>query len=278
MSEEVVVKKKRGRKPKIKEETTVVPCSIDTKTVKNSVYTQIDKPCILHLLINSDNSQAVNVHNYENRFCEYDPNIIEPNAYESTTQFQYISGKDIGNSNTNTKVGNNDNLSIYDLDNNLLPNNTCTACYWCCHTFSNTPYGIPLKYLDEKFYCYGCFCSLECAAAYNLNYNDMNINVWESYNLLNLLAKKYKYKNMVYCAPKKQLLRLFGGKLNIDEYRNLYRKDNIVTFNTYPMISIVDNVEEINEFSRVNDIDLTFSSNDTFSFKLDKLSDNLKKD
>ena len=275
MSEEVVVKKKRGRKPKIKEESTVVPSSIERKTVKESVHTQIDKPCILHLLVNSANSQVDNAHNYENRFCEYDPNIIEPNAYESTSHFQYINTKDTSKCNMNNNVDNNE--SIYDLDHNLLPNNTCTACYWCCHTFSNAQYGIPLKYLDDKFYCYGCFCSLECAAAYNFNYNDMNINVWESYNLLNLLSKKYNYKNMVYCAPKKQLLRLFGGKLNIDEYRNLYTKDNIVTFNTYPMISIVDNVEEINEFSRVNDIDSTFSLNDTFSFKVDKLSDNLTK-
>ena len=126
--------------------------------------------------------------------------------------------------------------------------------------------GIPIKYLNNIFYCSGSFCSLECATAYNFECNQMNINVWESYNLINLMSKKLNYKNSVKCAPRKQTLKLFGGSMDIEEFRKLSNNNTFLTCNTYPMISVTDNVEEINDFLYINN-DL----NDSFSIKLDNI-------
>ncbi len=48
------------------------------------------------------------------------------------------------------------------------PVQTDVCCWWDCHTFSGTPIGLPVRYdaKTDRFEGYGCFCSLECAAAY----------------------------------------------------------------------------------------------------------------
>jgi hypothetical protein len=45
------------------------------------------------------------------------------------------------------------------------PTSTQVHCYWCCHAFTTPPMGLPIRYLNDRFYVTGCFCSLECAAA-----------------------------------------------------------------------------------------------------------------
>lgn len=68
------------------------------------------------------------------------------------------------------------------------PMTTNVHCYWCCHRFPNHPYGLPLKYVGGKFFVTGCFCSLECAAAYNFGSGGSVDEMWERYSLLNMLA------------------------------------------------------------------------------------------
>ena len=105
------------------------------------------------------------------------------------------------------------------------PKKTSIYCYWCCQPFSCPPCGLPKKYINNTFYLYGCFCSPECAAAYNFNQYTSD-EVWEYYSLLNLLYKDL-YDTKIKLAPPRNSLDVFGGHMNIQEFRkynNNYNK------------------------------------------------------
>ena len=128
---------------------------------------------------------------------------------------------------------------------NEWPIKTDVYCWWCCHPFDTPPCAIPKKYNKGKFHLYGCFCSFNCAAAYN--FDKKYDNMWESYSLLHLLYKKMynkAYKKII-PAPPKEVLKIFGGILSIEEYRNNLM-NNTVMYRIIepPMISIVPKLEE----------------------------------
>ena len=81
------------------------------------------------------------------------------------------------NKNLIIKINNNsgdslDDIKILDVNfdsisceiNNNQKYNNGKICWNCCHPFLNTIIGLPIKYIDEVFYTYGNFCSLECAS------------------------------------------------------------------------------------------------------------------
>lgn len=138
--------------------------------------------------------------------------------------------------------------------NNEWPSNTSISCYWCCHRFDNPPFGIPVKYVDGKFQVYGCFCSLECAAAHNLSCRDSIDEMWERYNLINLLARKVGYeKSYVKPAPNRLTLRMFGGHISIEDFRKYTETNKIININFPPMMTMTQQIEEINESDINND-------------------------
>ena len=123
------------------------------------------------------------------------------------------------------------------------PSNVNMCCFWCSESFDSVPVGIPMKKVDDTYYMYGNFCSPECAAAYLFD-NKMFINdCWEKYSLLNLI---YGNDESIKLAPSKLCLKKYGGRLNIDEYRNICTKFN----KSYklllpPMISILPKVNKL---------------------------------
>jgi hypothetical protein len=127
------------------------------------------------------------------------------------------------------------------------PDKTDICCWWCCHNFKTIPISLPYKYDSERFHGHGIFCSFNCAASHNFN-NINDHNNYERYSLLNLLHQKItgnKSPNKIPLAPPKELLKVFGGYLSIDEYR----KNNLTNEKSYklvmpPIISIMPQVEE----------------------------------
>lgn len=130
---------------------------------------------------------------------------------------------------------------------NEWPATTSVHCYWCCHKFTNAPFGIPVHYNNAVFHVYGCFCSLECAAAYNFVSNVGIDDVWERYALINFLGKKIGYKDVIYPAPCKLSLKIFGGHLEIEEFREYCNTGKIININFPPMMTLIQQIEEINE-------------------------------
>lgn len=116
-------------------------------------------------------------------------------------------------------------LKLFDVDQNvLIPSKTNICCWWCTHQFENLPTYLPEKYSDGKFHVSGCFCSFNCAGAYNLALNDNKI--WERYSLLKLMYYMINKDNItsindidINIAGPKELLEKYGGPMKIEEYR-----------------------------------------------------------
>jgi hypothetical protein len=147
------------------------------------------------------------------------------------------------------------NLKLQNIiDDNIVEwsKHTNIHCWWCCHKFDCVPIGLPEKYVNDTFHLYGCFCSFNCAQAYNLQMNDQKI--WERYSLLNFLKKKicdnnnlkYKNFNFIIPAPPRQALDIFGGPMNIEEYRNsMYILTKDYNYILPPMIPLIGILETI---------------------------------
>lgn len=127
------------------------------------------------------------------------------------------------------------------LDSNReqkLPDSTDVACFWDRHTFRGQPCVIPVKIEEDIWHVYGNFCCPECAAAY-LFQEKLDTHVqWERFALLNRLYADGT-ANTVRLAGPWSVLRLFGGNLDISEYRALLSEKRMrVDVTTLPMISI----------------------------------------
>ena len=130
------------------------------------------------------------------------------------------------------------------------PYSTDIKCWWCCHNFDNSPCGIPIKYENDTFHVYGCFCSFNCALSYNFNTNiDKK---WERAGLINLLYKKSCNVDDVEVeyAPDKECLQVFGGYMSIEEFRNSTNKLYNITYP--PMLAIIPQMEEIKIIKETN--------------------------
>lgn len=156
---------------------------------------------------------------------------------------------------SNLSGGSKDDLKIVELLKDFemkskvheWPQTTSIACYWCCNQFITVPYGIPVKYHNGKFHVYGCFCSLECAAAYNFSSLESSDEVWERYNLINLLSRRLSYKPIVKPAPSRLALKMFGGHMDIDAFRDNCNTKKLLSVNFPPMMTLTQQIEEINE-------------------------------
>jgi hypothetical protein len=133
--------------------------------------------------------------------------------------------------------------------NNEWPQSTSIHCYWCCHKFDTPPFGIPVKYTSAgKFQVYGCFCSLECASAYNFDAKDGgHDDIWERNTLINFIAKKIGYEKNVKPAPSRLALHMFGGHLAIQDFREYCKTSKLININFPPMMTITQQIEEVNE-------------------------------
>lgn len=242
-------KKKRGRKPKADKALT---CDEETHVTSSDTPPNIDLPQIINI---KKTESSISVDSYEKAFCEYNPNIEVPDAYKkddyfSTSPFNVSSQSELHSGQSNT---------MQTIDDNKWPMQTDVYCFWCAHPFTCSPVGIPVKHSKDKFYCVGNFCSFSCAASYNYELNDSNTNIWERFNLLNLMAMKCEAEYPVKCAKPRTMLKIFGGKLDIDTYRKENSK-TVYLVHSYPMIAISDQIEELSET-------FTTSNTETFTIK-----------
>jgi hypothetical protein len=234
---EVQEKKKRGRKPKSDKEQKI--SSKDTSNQDN---------LLLHLNIsrNTTTSNNIPIENeiFETDYCNYKPDMDTPNPYNDDDTF---SSKPFELLNTSKEIYKNSNIKFImkNVDEQLSTN---VACYWCCHQFERVYLGLPIKYRNEIFEVYGCFCSFECMCAYNFYSNEKNNDTWEIYNLINIMANLMDYDQYIYPAPPRKCLNFFGGYMTIEEFRNFKSKNKIININKPPFVVIVDQIEEINDF------------------------------
>ena len=121
-------------------------------------------------------------------------------------------------------------------------------CWWCCHPIKEKPLHLPNSYdnMKKEYKVFGYFCSWNCMKAYNLDTNDSNMN-----NRMSLISLMYydTYKTFkpIRPAPPRQVLKIFGGSMDIDEFRNI-SQDTTILANLPPLIFIDHTIEKYKEF------------------------------
>ena len=275
-----IEKKKRGRKPKNKIiQSNNISLNLNNWN-NNSSTISTD---ILILFVPLDMSKINNLTNNFIKPCDnidpyhYNPTINDINPFDPEYNNKYME-LDHSNSNSNSNSNNINNYTDVLPDDNTidLSDNTTelvvpffindtnnTHCLWDLHSFDNTGYTLPLN----KDKCFGKFCCLECAAAYN--FNELNdYNTWERYSLL---IKMYNPSTKIVAAPPRILLNIFGGPLNIIQYRELLQSNKNIIINKLPLISI--NMQlEINNNKLINNYNYIPLTNK----RLNEASTNLK--
>ena len=164
------------------------------------------------------------------------------------------------------------NIDLFDYNNNIWQQKTDINCWWCCHQFNTIPLGIPIQFVKNKFYLYGCFCSFNCSLSYNLDMNDYKI--WDRQCLIYYMKNIIDPENDIILkpAPPKQILTKFGGIISIDEYRNsLFSLHTDYKYILPQMISIATYIEEyINKPTNNININNTTNTNTNYVLKRNK--------
>jgi hypothetical protein len=171
-----------------------------------------------------------------------DTKILVPTPYESNSYFM----NDAENISYDTNT---------EYQTTYSNNNNNSHCFWCCHSIDNVVYSMPYNYdsINDSYFVFGSFCSLQCANAYNFSVHGSSDKVWEINSWIQMLGKRYGFTNTIRPAPSKYLLKMFGGNLTIDEFREAHIKaDKTYVLNIPPMISINSSSEILNKIGRAH--------------------------
>jgi hypothetical protein len=273
-------KKKRGRKPKNKDIEVKIPKKRGRKPKKidtKEICKLTEEPIILHLPIKNINPTIndipkpyLNNTNFKNITTNIDniKSVVEDEiVYKDNiiTKFNDLCNK------YNNIVVERDKVFPVFLEFNEYnkkkewPSCTNIDCLWCCHQFENFPFGIPIKKIEDTYHMFGNFCSAECASAYNFDNN----NSYESYERYSLINYIYSNNKKIKLAGPRISLKKFGGQLNINEFRqnnNIYSKNYKLLLP--PMISLIPIIEEVNILDCKNINDNTMFNLDENELKL----------
>lgn len=134
------------------------------------------------------------------------------------------------------------------LHNNTLYNKK-SDCFWCTFNFDNPPIYIPKYELSGKYFCYGCFCSPECATAFLFKEPIDTSTRFERYHHLNhIYCKIYDYKKNIKPAPDPYYtLNKYYGNLSIQEYRLLLKNERLLIVVEKPLSRVLPELHEDND-------------------------------
>lgn len=125
-----------------------------------------------------------------------------------------------------------------------LPNSIDIACFWCAHAFEGRPCIIPEREEGGVYRVYGNFCCPECAVAFLLEESLDSTTRWERMALLHRIYGPYYNYKRIFPAPAKASLKLFGGPMSIQSYRNTIRERKVrVDIQIPPMMSILGSLD-----------------------------------
>lgn len=249
--------RKRGR-PKIKNSKGKNSKKLfDIKSLKEKNKNEYNN-LLVHLPIDINLIEINTSESYEQQYLNYE-NILnsikqEPEPFESDDiveeriNFEKEKIEIKENIILNKKKIKKKVYNIKKKENNIL-------CWWCCHSYENQSIGLPIKKENDLFVTIGYFCSINCTKAYNQN-NNIDL---KDIQYRNLLIEMLNYEmtdssEEIISAPPKETLKIFGGTLDIDEFRE---KKQIIKLIYPPIITIIPYIEEITLEEKNEDIKLS---------------------
>ena len=117
-----------------------------------------------------------------------------------------------------------------------------TSCFWCCHSFNWVSTVLPISYdvYNNKYSCEGHFCSPECALAFLYADNSVSDSVrWNRHALLYHLYRELYVSKDLSPAPSRSILRMFGGPLDIQQFREYTSGSNDIVLCSLPPIRML---------------------------------------
>ena len=106
------------------------------------------------------------------------------------------------------------------------PSSTDQWCWYCCHPFEGQPLPMPINHDDKRdvFHVMGTFCSWPCIKAYNSDSSSYMKSVISNY--ITLFHKRCTGQlRGIRSAPPRQALRVFGGAMSIEQFRDASNHD-----------------------------------------------------
>ena len=232
--------------------------STETKKVDIELYQEpanvLEEPVVLQLAIQPSRMNELISGEDICSIMKYNPVITEPQPYCPDNNFLTMNDTLYDNKTLNETKNDYSQIKLPSQSCNIkkqTEDNTYhdIKCYWCCHQIIDNIYGMPIRYdaVHSSFSTFGSFCSLQCAAAYNYSTNMGCNRVWEIHSWIQLLGKKYGFKDPIRPAPSKYLLKMFNGNMDIDEFRkaHLTMAQTYIT-NIPPFIHINSQMDIIN--------------------------------
>jgi hypothetical protein len=237
--QEPKIKKKRGRKAALKFFSSSI-----RKKIPISFNTNSSSNVILHLDVNEnmDIDEDNQIEAYE----------INENPDSTLTPLFGVEPEPVNKSHEGeSKMG---YIQLFEKidDSQKWPQRTDLYCWWCCHQFDTVPIGLPIDYRSvvlrgnqTVFKVKGNFCSTACVLSwYN---NSKYIKDAKIFTLIKFMNKKLTGGNSsnLIPAPPRETLRIFGGDLTINEFREKSNNGTLYKMINYPMIVIKEFIEEI---------------------------------
>lgn len=115
------------------------------------------------------------------------------------------------------------NLICHQNKKKIKIRKTNIRCWWDGHTFNNYPCFLPELFYNDTYHVIGCFCSFNCALAYNLYYMKDS----KTHHRKSLVYKLYREMFDLSSdeivelqeAPPKEILEEYGGTMSIETFR-----------------------------------------------------------
>jgi hypothetical protein len=186
-----------------------------------------------------------------------------PDALIATNSYNYLNN-DADEDDDDDDTGSNDNnlkdiwkklhhlkLCFHksDVFQNIGAGTRRSCCFWDTCEFDTPPVYLPKCIAPNGGYnVYGCFCSPECALAYLMNEGvDTSVKFERCQMLNSMYGKLLNYEKSIKPAPNAQyILNKFYGNLSIQEYRKLFKSEQIVYVVNKPLTHILPEMYEDN--------------------------------
>jgi hypothetical protein len=186
-----------------------------------------------------------------------------PNALIANNSYNHLNDADYENNDDDNINGGDNNLKEIwkklnhlklcfhksDVFQNIGAGTRRSCCFWDTCEFDTPPIYIPKCVAPNGGYTvYGCFCSPECALAYLMNEGiDTSVKFERCQMLNSMYGRALNYEKSIKPAPNPQyILNKFYGNLSIQEYRKLFKSEQIIYVVNKPLTHILPEMYEDN--------------------------------